>query len=94
MRNDWLRVTIGSRRRIRNLLLRIDSETGSSPSPSTTARSPTRSPPQREELGAWWEAVPVDDPPPRDELMLKVLMAIEHGPKHTLDVLTASARRC
>ena len=41
----------------------------------------------REELGAWWEAVPVDDPPPRDELMLKVLMAIEHGPKHALDVL-------
>ena len=34
----------------------------------------------REELGAWWTAVPVDDPPPRDELMLKVLMAIEHGP--------------
>ena len=42
----------------------------------------------REELGAWWDAVPVDDPPPRDELMLKVLMAIEHGPKHALDVLT------
>lgn len=42
----------------------------------------------REELGAWWEAVPVDDPPPRDELMLKVLMAIEHGPGHALDVLT------
>jgi len=42
----------------------------------------------REELGAWWEAVPVDDPPPRDELMLKVLMAIEHGPQHALDVLT------
>jgi DNA-binding PadR family transcriptional regulator len=42
----------------------------------------------REELGAWWEAVPVDDPPPRDELMLKILMAIEHGPRHALDVLT------
>jgi hypothetical protein len=39
MRNDWLRVTIGSRRRIRNLLLRIDSETGSSPPPSTTQKS-------------------------------------------------------
>jgi DNA-binding PadR family transcriptional regulator len=42
----------------------------------------------REELGAWWQAVPVDDPPPRDELMLKVLMAIEHGPAHALAVLT------
>lgn len=42
----------------------------------------------REELGAWWQAVPIDDPPPRDELMLKVLMAIEHGPEHALDVLT------
>ena len=33
----------------------------------------------QQELGAWWEAVPADDPPPRDELMLKVLMAIERG---------------
>ena len=33
-------------------------------------------------------AVPVDDPPPRDELMLKMLMAIEHGPEHALAVLT------
>jgi DNA-binding PadR family transcriptional regulator len=42
----------------------------------------------REELGAWWETVPVDDPPPRDELMLKVLMAIELGPEHALAVIT------
>src|SRR5580765_3415945 len=27
----------------------------------------------REELAAWWSVIPVDDPPPRDELMLKVL---------------------
>ncbi len=40
------------------------------------------------ELGAWWEAVPADEPPPRDELMLKVLMAIEHGSDHALEVLT------
>ena len=40
------------------------------------------------ELGSWWEAVPTDDPPPRDELMLKILMAIEHGPDHALGVLT------
>jgi DNA-binding PadR family transcriptional regulator len=42
----------------------------------------------REELGAWWQTVPVDEPPPRDELMLKMLIAIEHGPAHALDVLT------
>ena len=42
----------------------------------------------REALGAWWTAIPVDDPPPRDELMLKVLMAIERGPKHALSVIT------
>jgi DNA-binding PadR family transcriptional regulator len=42
----------------------------------------------REELGAWWQAVPADDPPPRDELMLKVLMAIEKGPDHALGVIT------
>jgi len=41
-----------------------------------------------EELGAWWEAVPADDPPPRDELMLKVLMAIERGRAHGLSVVT------
>jgi DNA-binding PadR family transcriptional regulator len=41
-----------------------------------------------QELGAWWEAVPADDPPPRDELMLKVLMAIEHGADHGLNVVT------
>jgi DNA-binding PadR family transcriptional regulator len=39
-------------------------------------------------LGAWWEAVPSDDPPPRDELMLKVLMGIEQGRKHALQVIT------
>ena len=41
-----------------------------------------------DELGAWWEAVPTEDPPPRDELMLKMLMAIELGPEHGLDVIT------
>jgi len=41
-----------------------------------------------DELGAWWEAVPTEDPPPRDELMLKMLMAIELGPDHGLDVIT------
>ena len=39
-------------------------------------------------LGAWWEAVGIDEPPPRDELMLKVLMAIERGPDHALAVIT------
>lgn len=42
----------------------------------------------REELGAWWRAVPADEPPPRDELMLKVLLAIEHDPATALDVVT------
>ncbi len=41
-----------------------------------------------QELGGWWTAVPADEPPPRDELLLKVLMAIEHGPDHALMVLT------
>ena len=42
----------------------------------------------REALGAWWKTVPVDDPPPRDELQLKVLLAIDHGPEHALAVIT------
>ena len=29
-----------------------------------------------DELGAWWDAAPVEEPPPRDELMVKVLLAI------------------
>jgi len=41
-----------------------------------------------DELGAWWDAVPTEDPPPRDELMLKMLMAIELGADHGLDVIT------
>ncbi|MDQ1439094.1 MAG: hypothetical protein QOK43_2723 [Acidimicrobiaceae bacterium] len=39
-------------------------------------------------LGAWWDAVPDDEPPPRDELMLKVLMAVGQGRDHALDVIT------
>ena len=42
----------------------------------------------REALGAWWTTVPSDEPPPRDELLLKVLLAIEHGPQHALAVIT------
>jgi DNA-binding PadR family transcriptional regulator len=42
----------------------------------------------REALGAWWETVTFDEPPPRDELMLKVLMAIERDRDHALAVIT------
>lgn len=43
----------------------------------------------REELAAWWSLVPVDDPPPRDELMLKILFASGLGTEHALAVITA-----
>jgi DNA-binding PadR family transcriptional regulator len=39
------------------------------------------------ELGAWWETVPGDEPPQRDELMLKVLMAVSRGRGHGLEVI-------
>ncbi len=42
----------------------------------------------REALAAWWQLVPADDPPPRDELMLKVLFASTLGEAHALAVLT------
>lgn len=42
----------------------------------------------REELAAWFEEPPVDAPPPRDELLLKVLLAVERGADHAVDVLT------
>jgi len=41
-----------------------------------------------EALGAWWHMTPSDEPPPRDELQLKVLLAIDHGPEHALAVIT------
>lgn len=42
----------------------------------------------RSTLGAWWEASGTDDPPPRDELVLKVLFAVEHGTDHAMRVVT------
>jgi DNA-binding PadR family transcriptional regulator len=42
----------------------------------------------RAALGAWWEASGTDDPPPRDELVLKVLFAVEQGTDHALRVVT------
>jgi DNA-binding PadR family transcriptional regulator len=42
----------------------------------------------REELAGWWQLVPAEDPPPRDELMLKVLFATTISPEHALTVLT------
>lgn len=41
------------------------------------------------ELGAWWNATAFDEPPPRDELVLKVLLAIDHGTDHALEVITS-----
>jgi DNA-binding PadR family transcriptional regulator len=41
-----------------------------------------------EELGAWWELTPADDPPPRDELVLKVMVAATTDRSHALDVVT------
>jgi DNA-binding PadR family transcriptional regulator len=42
----------------------------------------------REELGSWYAELPVDAAPPRDELLLKVLLAIDAGHDHALEVLT------
>jgi DNA-binding PadR family transcriptional regulator len=41
-----------------------------------------------DELGAWWETVPGDEPPPRDELTVKVLLAIAHSKDRGLEVIT------
>lgn len=41
------------------------------------------------ELGAWWETTPEDEPPQRDELMLKVLLASTRGREHALEVIGA-----
>lgn len=44
------------------------------------------------ELGSWWEAVPGDEPPQRDELVLKVLLAVSRGRKHGLEVVDHQRR--
>ena len=41
------------------------------------------------QVGRWWQAVPGEEPPPRDELMVKVLLAIATTPDRALDVVTA-----
>lgn len=41
----------------------------------------------RDELGEWWWAVPGDEPPPRDELVLKVLLAVAGDRDHALEVI-------
>jgi len=43
----------------------------------------------REALGRWWDAQAADAPPPRDELLLKVLVAIEVDPARAVDVITS-----
>ena len=42
----------------------------------------------RAALAAWWDLVPADEPPPRDELMLKVLFAAAVRPAHAVTVIT------
>lgn len=39
------------------------------------------------ELGAWWETTPEDEPPQRDELMLKVLLAAMGDLDHAREVI-------
>jgi DNA-binding PadR family transcriptional regulator len=42
----------------------------------------------RDALRDWFEAIPGDDPPPRDELIAKVLLALAGGRDHALEVVT------
>ncbi len=42
----------------------------------------------REAVVSWWRELPADDPPPRDELMLKLLIAIDAGTDHALKVIS------
>jgi DNA-binding PadR family transcriptional regulator len=41
----------------------------------------------RDEAGGWWWAVPGENPPPRDELVLKVLLAVAGDRAHALEVI-------
>ena len=41
----------------------------------------------RDELGGWWWVVPGEESPPRDELVLKVLLAVAGDREHALEVI-------
>lgn len=41
----------------------------------------------RDEVGEWWWAVPGEEPPPRDELVLKVLLALSGDREHAMEVI-------
>lgn len=41
----------------------------------------------RGEVGEWWWAVPGEEPPPRDELVLKILLALAGDREHALEVI-------
>ena len=43
----------------------------------------------RDALSEWWEGSTADGPPPRDDLMLKVLLAVEVDRQTALAVITA-----
>jgi DNA-binding PadR family transcriptional regulator len=40
------------------------------------------------QLEHWWQTVPGDEPPPRDEMLVKVLLAIATAPDAALEVIT------
>lgn len=40
-------------------------------------------------LATWWEAGSLDEAPPRDELMLKVLTALDAGTEQVLEVISS-----
>ena len=42
----------------------------------------------RRELAAWWELGATENPPPRDELILKVMVAAAQSIDHGLDIVT------
>lgn len=42
----------------------------------------------REELARWWQAQPGEEPPPRDELVVKVLLSIAGAPETAVHVVT------
>jgi DNA-binding PadR family transcriptional regulator len=43
----------------------------------------------RDALDDWWESSTADIPPPRDELILKILIAIDVDPTTALEVITS-----
>lgn len=73
--------------------LERDGLAASSSAPNAALRPYEITPAGSEELQLWLRAVPSKEPPPRDELVMKVMVAVALDPEGSLDVVQSHRRQ-